>query len=266
MAQKIVTLTSDYGLNDPYLAALKGALAGEEGDFAVVDISHQIRPGHLMEAAYILRHSYTAFPENTVHLVALEELAPSGKMLAARLGGQYFLTADSGLLTMIHPELKLKQVIAIDFGQEASNFPARDVLVKAAAHLVRGGKLGVLGRNARSIEQKSWPRARLLEDRSALQGNIVYIDHFGNLVSNISRQQFEEARKQRGFSILLPRNRRLGQISDHYRAAAPGGLLALFNTHGLLEIGVSQAQGKVFNGANTLLGIKEQDLISIEFS
>lgn len=261
----VVTLTSDYGLTDHYLPALKGALLTEDEGVKLVDISHNVEPGNFFEAAFILRNCYFNFPKGAVHLVAFNELVTTDRLLAAEMDGHYFLLADNGLLPMINPEKKIKKVVAIDLRVERSLFPARDILARAATHLARGGTLDVLGRQVQDLEQKQILRPRIANDKSAIIGSIVYIDNFGNLISNISQKTFKEVGGERSFEIMLPRNQRIKKLSYSYNDVQAGNLLAFFNSQGLLEVALSQSRGKKFNGANTLLGVEVQNTITINF-
>lgn len=261
----IITLTSDYGLTDHYLPALKGAILKESQEVRLVDISHNIEPGNFFEAAFILRNCYSDFPKGTIHLVAFSEVTKSKRLLAAEVDGHFFLLADNGLLPMINPEIKIKQTIEIDLRQEASLFPSRDILARSATYLANGGNIDMLGRTAKDIEQKTIMRPRISNDQSSILGSVVYIDNFGNLISNITQKTFKEVGKERPFTIMLPRNQRISEINTNYHNTAPGNMLALFNSQGLLEIALSGARGKFFNGANTLLGVEVQNSITVNF-
>lgn len=261
----LITITSDYGTTDPYLPALKGALYREAEGHMITDLSHHVEPGNYFQAAYILSNSYASFPKATVHLIAFEEISPNRKLLGAEMDGHFFLLADNGLLGMINPDKKIIKVVEINLKSGKSLFPAHDVLAKAAGFIASGGKLEVLGREVLEIQQKTLPRPRVASDKSSILGTVMYIDNFGNLISNITRKQFHEVGQERPFTILLPRNQRIRQLSDHYHKVAVGSILALFNSQDLLEIAVSGARGKNFNGANSLLGVEVQNSITVEF-
>ncbi len=261
----LITITSDYGTTDPYLPALKGVLYREAEGHIIADLSHHIEPGNFFEAAYILSNSYSSFPKGTVHLIAFGEISPNRKLLAAEMDGHYFLVADNGLLGMINPDQKIQKVVEVELKTGDSLFPAHDVLAKAAGFIAKGGKLEVLGREISEIQQKTLPKPRVASDKSSILGTVMYIDNFGNLISNITRKQFRELAKDKSFTILLPRNQRIRQLSEHYYEVSIGSVLALFNSQDLLEIAVSGARGKHFNGANSLLGVEVQNSITVEF-
>lgn len=264
----IVTLTSDYGLKDHYQAALKGALLSFEEQLTLVDISHQIAPSNVMEAAFVLRQSYMHFPKGTVHLIAVQEVVPSETLVAMQMDGHFFLCADNGILSLINPEVRVQKMIAIDFREDLPTklFPSRDVLAKAAVHLAKGGAIGLLGRELKEIKENSVIRPRLANDGSMILGNVLYVDNFGNLITNISQKFFQESSKERSFEIALPRRHKVYRIVPSYHDEKAGSVVALFNAQGLLEIAITGAGNKGFNGAHTLLGVGVMDTITINFT
>lgn len=262
----LITLTSDYGHTDHYAASVKGALYSELPNLQICDISHQIEPGNLMEASFVLRNSYKSFPRGTVHLVLVKEMSKSQRWLVAELEGHFFVLADNGLVSMINPELKLSRIIEININQEESLFPGRDFLARVAAHLARGGKPDVLGRSVSDFEEKKMYRHIAPQDKNSLLGSVVYVDNFGNLITNISRKIFKEVGKERPFEIVLPRNQKLSKLNLSYDETTDGKIIALFNSQDLLEIALVNPRGKQFNGANTLLGLDVRDSVTIYFT
>lgn len=261
----IVTLTSDYGFTDHYSASVKGALLRESDDIQIVDITHNIKPSDFFETAFILRNSYDSFPKKTIHLIAVQEITETGKLLAAEIDNHYFLCGDNGLVTLINPEIKITKVIQIDFRNEDSLFPARDVFARSAAHLARGGSIDILGRECKDYKQSTIVRPRITNEGSVILGSVVYVDNFGSLITNISKKTFKETGKERSFEILLPRGNRLAKVQESYYPSSLGSLVALFNSQGLLEIAMGGAMGKDHNGASTLLGLDVRDTVTINF-
>lgn len=261
----VITFTSDYGFTDHYPAAVKGTLLGEAEQVQIVDITHSINPGDFFEAAFILRNAYHSFAKGTVHLIAVQEIAESGKVLAAEIDEHFFLCSDNGLLTLINPEIRITKVIEIDFRTGESLFPAKDVMARSAAHLARGGSIDLLGREIKNYKQSTIVRPRITNEGSVILGSVVYVDNFGNLITNITKKTFKETAKERGFEILLPRGTRITKIQESYYPSSAGSLVALFNSQGLLEIAMSGAKGKNYNGANTLLGVDVRDTVTVNF-
>ena len=261
----LITITSDYGTADPYLPALKGALYSEVDDPTLVDLSHQIEPGNFFQAAYIVGNSYSSFPKGTVHIIAFGEISSEKKLIGAELDGHYFLLPNNGLLGMINPEIRTGKIVEVELKSDDRFFPSHHIMAKAAGFIAKGGKLEVLGREVSDVLTKTLPRPRVANDKSSILGTILYIDNFGNLISNITKKQFRELAQDRKFTIFLPRNQRIRQINSNYHEVAVGSILALFNSQDLLEIALSGARGKDFNGANSLLGVEVQNSITIEF-
>lgn len=261
----IITLTSDYGLTDPYLPALKGAVLGQLPEVTLVDITHQIQPGNYFEVAFVLRNCYYEFPEKTVHLIAFEELVEPRRYLAAVLDGHFFVAPDNGILSMVNPEKKFEGIVEINLRHENTSFPAKDLMTRAACHLARGGSIDVLGRKISEIKESTYLRPRITENPSAIIGAVVYIDNFGNLITNISHKTFKEVGKERAFEVIIPRNKPIRKLARDYNGSGAGSILAHFNSQGLLEISAQKAMSKEFNGANTLLGLGVRDVIKVEF-
>ncbi len=264
----IVTLTSDYGSKDPYLSSLKGTLLGHNADLQLVDITHEITPFNTMETAFILHQAYRHFPKGTVHLISVQEVNPGETLVALSMDDHFFLCADNGILSLVNPDVRMNQMVAIDFREEQRTklFPSRDVLAKAAAHLAKGGAIGLLGRSLKEIKESTVIRPRLTNEGSMILGNVLYVDNFGNLITNISKKFFTENRKERPFEIALPRRHKVHKIRQYYHEEAQGGVVAIFNAQGFLEIAINGAGNKAFNGANTLLGVGVMDPITINFT
>lgn len=262
----LISLSSDYGNKDPYRAIVLGVLADLAPQLRVVELSHEISPGNLPEAAFIIGHAYGAFPKGSVHLILNQELGGSGQFLAMELNGHFFIAADNGILSLLQGAKKAKAIHRIELTeQEGSFFPGRDFLAKAAVHLAQGGAMSLLGKPVQSIKASRAPQPQVDRERRRINGHIIYIDHYGNLITNIGEQLIQEAQTGANFQINLPRNRALSSIAKSYGDKGQDGVLALINSLGLLEIAFGGAVSKDYNGANTLLGLKLMDEISIDY-
>ena len=263
----IITLTSDYGYTDPYLAAVKGRLVQETPEAPLVDISHGIKPGNLWEAAFVIRNAYHHFPGGTIHLILVDELPQSGRWLMASLDDHYFICADNGLLSMVNPGRKMEEAYWIELPDEqGGTFPGKGFLAAAAAHLARGGKGSVIGRKADEINQSLFLRPRISKEDATILGTVVYVDNFGNLITNISRKIFDENRGDRSFEINIHRHPApVKKLVQRYDDVSAGAVAALFNSMDLLEIALTGTRGQEYNGANTLLGVEVHDPITVQF-
>ena len=263
-----ITILSDYGLKDHFVAALKGMLLREVENPRFIDISHEVPLFNLREAAYILLNSYRHFPEGTIHLICVDEEPDSERsMLVIEFEGHFFIGVNNGLMGLILQGREDYKAIRVDENLMEGAESARDIFAKIAGHLSRGGKASVLGRTCEDLVKLQWPNPTTPANESSLSGVVMYIDHFGNAVTNISKLKFEEFGHGRPFEIRLTGWRHpITKIHDSYAdSGSPGSTVALFNASGLLEIAIYKPRGKFNNGAHTLLGLNLEDRITITF-
>ena len=149
----VITLTSDFGQKDPYLASLKGELHRLLEHPVIVDISHEIEPFHIAQAAFIVQNSYSHFPEGSVHILFIDDtVSPENKPIIAKLNKHYFVCADNGILSLISPKFKPDDIYEIDIQKAPTNsFSTRAIFTQAAAHLMRGGAPSVIGKKTEQI-------------------------------------------------------------------------------------------------------------------
>ncbi|MGN6511462.1 MAG: SAM hydrolase/SAM-dependent halogenase family protein [Chitinophaga sp.] len=236
----IITLTSDIGLQDYLTGAIKGLLLQHCGDARVVDISHHISPFNLPQATYICRSAFKYFPEGTYHLV-LNNLfdRKADYLLMGRHNNQYILCADNGLLTMIAggmPEEVYR--IPLDPSEHRNTLNMVAVMARALAKLISGATPAATGTLTGEITVKN--NLQPLTGEDYIEGQILHIDNFENVIVNITREQFDEQRKGRKFAILFRRDEMITQLSETYADVPEGQKLALFNAAGYLEIAVNK--------------------------
>ena len=271
----IITLTTDFGLADYGVAGVKGAILKELPDARLVDITHEIRPFDISETAFIIKNVYPEFPDETVHIIGVDALpTKSTRLLAAKIDGHYFLAADNGVLSLILAELKPEKMVEITIGRynALSNFPTRDIFVPVACHLIRGGKLEIVGNITHEYKELNLIKP-VIHNEKLLVATIISIDRFGNVITNISKKLFEEHRKGREFEVNV-RNFKITKIFERYtdivneydkEVHSHGEKMVLFNSAGFLEIALYKSDPNTFGGANTLFGLKKGDNISVEF-
>lgn len=236
----LLTLTSDIGHQDYLVAAIKAQLLKIDPSFTIVDISHQIAPFNYPQAAYICRSAFKNFPDYTYHiiLVNLFEKKPEHLLLAFH-HNQYFLCADNGLLNMIleeRPEMLMG--IPLEEGANKSTTYCVGVMGKVVNQLALGEPIGKIGIPDIPYIEKN--HLRPLLDNNWIEGQIIYIDNFENVIVNITREQFEEQRRGRSFRIVFKRDEVIDRISETYADVHPGEKLALFNSAGYLEIAINK--------------------------
>jgi len=236
----LLTLTSDIGYQDYLVAGIKAQLLQINPAFQFVDISHFISPFNYPQAAYICRSAFQNFPDYTYHiiLVNLFEKRPEHLLLAFHRE-HYFLCADNGLLNMILEE-KPEMVIGIPLEKTAirNTIYCASVMGKVVNQLVEGESIENIGIPDTNYIVKN--HLRPLLDNSWIEGQIIFIDNFENVIVNITREQFEEQRKGRSFRIVFKRDEVIDRISESYADVPPGEKLALFNSAGYLEIAINK--------------------------
>jgi len=236
----LLTLTSDIGQQDYLVGAIKGQLLQMSADFRIVDISHQLLPFNYPQAAYVTRNAIKHFPPHTFHivLVNLFENKPQ-QLLLAYHNEQYILCADNGLLTMI---LETKPEIVIGLPLEKTEprntLHCVKVMGEAILKLSQGISLASIGQPDVPFNEKNALRPLLGENW--IEGQIIFIDNFENVVVNITRDQFEDQRKGRSFRIVFKRDEMIDRIGETYADVPEGEKLALFNSAGYLEIAVNK--------------------------
>ncbi|MGB5460940.1 MAG: SAM-dependent chlorinase/fluorinase [Eudoraea sp.] len=273
----IITLTTDFGYKDHFVGALKGTIYKELSDAKIVDITHAVSPFNIQECAYILKNSYKAFPEGTIHIVGVDsEPTIENQHIAVLVDNHYFISANNGVISLITSEIKPEKVVEINIPNPVNgSFPVLDIFVKVACHIVRGGKLEVVGKSFEDLKELKEFAPRITNEGKTIVGSVIYIDNYGNVITNIQRSLFEAYRNGRKFEINA-RNRKISQIHNRYsdiinfdlgknQRKGPGDLLALFNSSDYLELAIYKSDLNTVGGASTLLGLDYRDTIIINF-
>ena len=272
----IITLTTDFGCKDHFVGALKGKIYSEFSDAKIVDISHEIDLFNVSETSYIIGASYSSFPKGTVHIIGVDsELHQETQHIAMEWNDQYFICADNGVLSMLTQKIIPQKIVAINIHDRlAINATAMDVFVKVACHIARGGLLNVIGREITQLREVTELQAVVNQDGNSIKGYTIYIDHCGNVVTNISKQLFTEIGKGRKYEIGF-KNYKLKTILPNYSAIVnfdqnpmkfyEGKELAIFNEAGFLEIAIYRSNPSSLGSASSLLGMSYRDLVTISF-
>lgn len=273
----IITLTTDFGIKDHFVGAIKGAIYNELKEARVVDISHQISPFNITESAYILKNSYINFPEGTIHIVGVDsEISVENKPIAMQLENQYFICCDNGILSMITNEINPEKIVEITIQDtEEHKFSVLGVFVKVACHIARGGMLEVIGKKIDAIKKLYEIQPQINPEQNQIVGSIIYIDNFGNVISNISQNTFNSVGKGRDFEIIA-RSYKFTKIYKKYndivdftipkeKRQDDGKRLAIFNSANFLEISMYRSNLNTVGGASSLLGLKYRDNITVRF-
>lgn len=236
----LITLTSDIGSPDYLVGAIKAQLLQLNPDFSLIDISHNIPPFNYPQAAYVCRSAIKNFPEFSYHLILVNlfDKKPEQLLLAFH-DNQYLLCADNGLLTMILEE-KPEMIIGIPLDKQTAKTTTSitAVMGNVINKLVSGEPILKIGIANPPYQEKR--HLRPLVEANMMEGQIVFIDSFENVIVNITEEQFEEQRKNRKFRIVFKRDEIIDKISSSYADVQEGEKLALFNSAGYLEIAVNK--------------------------
>lgn len=272
----IITLTTDYGLKDHFVGALKGKIISEFPEAKIIDISHEIDPFNIAETSYILQASYANFPKGTVHLIGVDaERNAENEHLAMQWNDQFFICADNGILSMLTQRILPQKIVAINIHDRLPEHATdMDVFKTVACHLAKGGTLNVIGKEITELKSITDFQPIVSKDGNSIKGNVIYIDHFGNIVFNISKKQFMELSKGRTYEIVM-KPKSIKTILPNYSSVAisdkfpikyyEGEKLAIFNEAGFLEIAIFRSNPKTVGSAASLLGFSYRDTITINF-
>ncbi|NDC76705.1 MAG: hypothetical protein EBZ67_02340 [Chitinophagia bacterium] len=238
----IVTLTSDFGQQDYLAGAVKGRVMSASDAFRIVDISHSVTPFNAQHAAYVCRNAFPHFPKGTFHMV-LVDLFDGGQdhFLLARKDGSHVAVADNGLLGLFFGEGP-DEVVAVKLNpsrrRDVLHFA--DAMAGAFRRLTEGEKLTDIGDPRVSYRIKGRPTSRM--DADWMEGHVIHIDPFENVVVDITKESFEAQRKGRPFQISFLRNEWIDRLSESYADVPEGEKLALFNAAGYLEIAINKGK------------------------
>lgn len=255
---QLLTLTTDFGLRDFYVGALKGALLRRAPGLQLVDISHETKPFDIVQGAFVVQNVWAEFPEGTIHLIAVNCVYDAHyRFVALRREGHVFLAPDNGLLTLLFADIAPADVRALDC-PERGHFPVKNVFADAAAHLAGGADFETLGQPAAPLLQRISIQPVITPAR--IRGTVVHVDNFDNAVVNIRRDVFERAANGRDFFLFFKRNDPIQRLSDNYCDVPLGEPLCLFNSAGYLEIAINMGR------AASLLGLKVEDVVEVVFA
>lgn len=255
----IITLTSDWGLSDYYVPAVKGAIFSVLPDVNVVDITHNIEPFDVRSAAFIVKNCYKNFPKGTIHILAIDtEESISNPHVVVKANDHYFVGTDNSIFSLIIDQDPYEAVI-IDVTQDSDffTFSTRDRFVKVAIMLYNNVSLSEIGTPYTLKERIEF---KPTYDSKSIHGLVNYIDSYENLVTNINKPLFEKIRNGRNFTIKLCSGiYKINTIRKSYQEVPEPDILALFGTHGFLEIALNHGK------AASLLGIERDSSVDIYF-
>lgn len=252
----IVTLTSDFGWRDYHIALIKGAMLSAHRRLQFVDISHDIPNYDIVQAAFVFRNAFPAFPKGTIHIVSVNDFyAKGGRFVAILEQGQYFIGPDNGLFSLVFDQTPA-ETYYLDPPRSGA-FPLKDLYARAVSHIAREKPFYEIGLPVQQLTRRLSIQPVIGPDY--IRGSVIYIDHYDNATVNISRQLFEEVGRDRSFRLHFKRHEPIVALSDQFYDVPTGEPLCRFNSAGYLEIAINMGK------AAELLGIQQEDTVQIDF-
>lgn len=257
----IVTLLTDFGTKDHYVASMKGVILGINPRCQVVDITHHLHPQNIMEGAFVLANAFSYFPEGTIHLAVVDPDVGGERIPILIVTDRFFFIGpDNGLFSLVIRKEEMKEAYALTekrfFLPEISHtFHGRDIFASVAGHLTLGLAPKTLGRRIDSLKTLNFPEPSVRE--KGLMGEVIHVDSFGNLISNIDGDKL--SRYTRGGPFLIRAGKKtIRELKRGYWEGKTGEPIALFGSGGLLEIAVREGS------AEKHLKIKKGDKIIVQ--
>jgi S-adenosylmethionine hydrolase len=256
----VITLTSDWGLRDHYVASVKGAIISRLPGATIIDISHQIAPFNLKQGSFILRNAYPSFPKGTIHIVGINtEESEHTPHIALLHNGHFFIGTDNGIFTLMFDSLPEK-IIELEITQDSGyfTFSTRDRFVKAAAHIAQGEPLEALGNLRTDLNALISMKSQV--NGNTIAGRVVYTDNYENVFLNITLDELEEAGNKRKFTLNVKgRKYQVNQLRSAYTDVPDGEIAVIPSSTGFIEIAINRGN------AASLLGLRTDDVVLIEF-
>jgi len=259
----LITLITDFGTHDHYVASMKGVIYQIAPRATVVDISHDVEPHNVLHAAFVLRHAWPWFPPGTVHLAVVDSgVGSSRRILVGHYGGQYVVAPDNGIVTLVHHELPLLALHVAEnvrhfLASVSMTFQGRDVMAPLAAKLSEGMRISDVGPRTDRVEVLPLARPKCLPHHETV-GEVLFIDRFGNLLTNIGRADLAPTFRVRHNVQVYLDETCVGPIRSCYGDVSPGEALALIGSTDHLEIAVNQgsAAGVLRSGRGAVVHVR----------
>ncbi len=253
----IVTLLSDSGESDHYVAAIKARILSTNPGLTLVDISHHIEPCNIAHGAYVLKSVFRDFPKGSVHLVAVHSTGePDSPFVAVQLEDHYFVGIDNGLLGLISDKAYQNLIELNSINSISSTFPERDILAPAAAKLASGVSITSLGKPL--DDYRKLVNRHVKATKRQILGHVIRVDRYGNLITNIQKSDFDILSKDKVYTVQFG-GEKFRRIHTAYHEAEQGDCFLLFNSAGLLEIGIYKGN------ASELLGLGYDSPVNVLF-
>ncbi len=260
--QSIITLITDFGLQDGYVGVMKGVMTNINPSASVIDISNTIAAQDIFQAACVLNNSYSYFPKGTVHVVVVDPgVGSDRKILCLKTEDYLFLAPDNGVLSFVIAKEESPSIRNVTDGKFflptiSNTFHGRDIFAPVAAHLSRGVNYKELGERIDKVKKIDLPKPILSPD-GKLTAEIIYVDSFGNLITNVNKETFDRMKVDTEKVSIAMGRRRINSICSSYTDVGDNEALAIFGSSGYLEISVNRGN------AGDVLKMKKGDRLTL---
>jgi len=260
----IITLTTDFGLQDYLVAAVKGQLYSGMDNITIVDVSHQLSSFNYPQAAYFCDSAFRHFPPETVHIVLVNMFDDKPtQMLLSTYNNQYIACANNGLVTMISDGAPVEIVgLPLPAEIQPTTLVCTQVIANAIKKIFRGEKLSAVGTPGVTFNEKL--RLKYVNSPTTMEGQILYIDNFENVIVNITRDDFDRERKGRNFKIVFKRDEVIDTISQTYACVSHGEKVAFFNSAGYLEVAINKGNAAGLFGLQGFSDAMQKQSIALQ--
>ena len=242
-----ITLTTDFGTCDHYVGIMKGVIHAIAPDVKVIDITHDIPAHDVMRAAFVIRQIWDWYPADTIHVAVVDPgVGSRRRILVGRCGGQYVVAPDNGLISMVHHDFPIEDLRVVENARfylpaVSATFQGRDIMAPVAAHLAKGQNMRDFGPFTDHLEALQIEPSTS-DAHATLTGSVLYVDRFGNLVTNVRKEDLVRTYRRRSDAQVYLDGRCIGPLRTCYADVAAGEPLALIGSSNLLEISVNQGR------------------------
>ncbi len=233
----IITLITDWKSADYYIGAIKGKILSQSADINIVDINHQIESYNVAMAAFVLKYSYSHFPKGSVHIISVDsEVSARKPVVALQYDGHFFISTDNGIFSLLMEE-ELGNIVEIPNQDNGGIFPELNIFANTALHIALNQEIKTLGKSKNKVFRLLKLQATI--EQSVIIGHIIYVDSYGNAITNVEKSTFEKIRSGRDFKIYVQsKSNLISEINTSYNQSSEGELLAIFNSIDYLEIAI----------------------------
>ena len=254
----IVTLTSDFGVQDHYVAKLKGTLLNHHAALNIIDVTHNIKNYDIVQSAYAVRNTYNSFPKGSIHIVSVNNFyATECQYLAIRYNEHYFLGPDNGVFSLIFNDLAT-EVFKINSSTEGNVLLKLDhIYAQAVAHIASEATFETIGEPLQQLTERI--SLQPIIGPTQIRGSVIHVDNYENVILNITRELWDRYSYYRHFALFFKRHEPITFLSEGYNQVAIGETLCLFNAADHLEIAINLGK------ASSLLGLSVEDTVQLDF-